>query len=383
MRTRNLKGLSDCSRGNITVTFALTLIPVVALMGAAVDYTRAAAIKTAMQAALDSTSLAMAAQATSSTAANLQASGLAYFSAMFKRKDATGLIFGITYSTSTSGPKVVVTASASVKTMFMNLPGFGIVSIPINGSSTAAWGNARLRVALALDNTGSMVDSGKMTSLKTAAKTLIDQLKAAATNPGDVYVSIIPFAKDVNVGATNYVANWLSWTNWNASNGSTAGCNWSGGGCTWTPANHNIWNGCVMDRDQNYDANNPAPTSTTYFPAEQYSDCPVQIMPLSYDWSALKSKIDAMSPHGYTNTTIGLSWGWDSLTQGAPLNAPAEDPKFVYTKVIIFLTDGDNTQNRWTTTQSQVDARMTVACTNAKAANITIYTILVLAGMRP
>ncbi len=29
-----------------------------------------------------------------------------------------------------------------------------------------------------------------------------------------------------------------------------------------------------------------------------------------------------------------------------PLNAPAEDPKYQYKKVMIFLTDGDNTQNR-------------------------------------
>ena len=30
-------------------------------------------------------------------------------------------------------------------------------------------------------------------------------------------------------------------------------------GKTWTAANHDTWNGCVMDRDQNYDINNTAP----------------------------------------------------------------------------------------------------------------------------
>ena len=43
----------------------------------------------------------------------------------------------------------------------------GYQNITVNGSSTAKWGSTRLRVALALDNTGSMADDGKMTALKT------------------------------------------------------------------------------------------------------------------------------------------------------------------------------------------------------------------------
>ncbi len=44
------------------------------------------------------------------------------------------------------------------------------------------------------------------------------------------------------------------------------------------------------------------------------------------------------------------------------------------------MTDGENTQNRWTSSQSAIDARMTAACNNVKAAGITVYTILVLDG---
>ena len=68
-------------------------------------------------------------------------------------------------------------------------------------------GQHRLRVALALDTTGSMGDDGKIDALKTATKNLLKQLKAAATKDGDVYVSIIPFSKDVNVGKSNYQAD--------------------------------------------------------------------------------------------------------------------------------------------------------------------------------
>ena len=73
-------------------------------------------------------------------------------------------------------------------------------------ASTVKWGNNRLRVALVLDNTGSMADDGKMRALKTATNNLLTQLQNAATQNGDVYVSIVPFVKDVNVDPVNYNA---------------------------------------------------------------------------------------------------------------------------------------------------------------------------------
>ena len=103
-------------------------------------------------------------------------------------------------------------------------------------------------------------------------------------------------------------------------------------------------------------------------------------MTLSYSWQDLKDKIDAMQPAGNTNTTIGFEWAWHSLTQGLPLSPPAEDPNFTFKKVIIFLTDGLNTQNRWNSTQSKIDDRMKLACKNAKAANVIVYTVLVING---
>ena len=58
----------------------------------------------------------------------------------------------------------------------------------------------------------------------------------------------------------------------------------------------------------------------------------------------------------------------------------ALDPRPDLDKVIILLTDGDNTQNRWSTSQATIDARTTAACTNVKAANIKLYTIRVIDG---
>ena len=89
---------------------------------------------------------------------------------------------------------------------------------------------------------------------------------------------------------------------WNDNNGTctTIGrqrrqvdCKDAGG--KWKAANHNTWNGCVMDRDQDYDVTNTKPNGQPkLFPAEQYSSCPVPLMGLTYDWTALnyQSRLD-------------------------------------------------------------------------------------------
>ena len=345
-----------------------------------------------MQVAADTTALMVAQNAASQTAAAVQTSTNNYYKALFSNPAAAGLTVTGTYSSS-SGSTVVVKATATYRTAFMGILGFS--SLPLAANSTASFGNSRLRVALVLDNTGSMADAGKITALKTATSNLLDQLKAAVVNAGDVYVSIIPFAKDVNLGSTNYSANWIDWTDWDANNqtcsggggwggwgwGFGGGWGWGSGGGNCSAANHNTWNGCVTDRGNsnapasgNYDTNVVAPTTSntaTLYAAEQYDSCPQAAMGLNYDWTSMKSLVNNMSPGGNTNQAIGLQIGWMSLTGGGPFTAPAEDANYTYSHVIILLTDGLNTQDRWYSNQSQIDARQSLTCTNAKAAGIT------------
>lgn len=98
-------------------------------------------------------------------------------------------------------------------------------------------------------------------------------------------------------------------------------------------------------------------------------------MGLSYDWSAMTDEVNNMSPAGNTNQAIGLELGWLSLVGGGPFTAPPFDPNYQYSQFIILLTDGLNTQDRWYSVQSQIDARQTMTCNNIKAAGIIIYTI--------
>jgi hypothetical protein len=97
----------------------------------------------------------------------------------------------------------------------------------------------------------------------------------------------------------------------------------------------------------------------------------------------MSTLVSNMSPNGNTNQAIGLQLGWMSLVGGGPFTSPAMDPNYQYKQIIILLTDGLNTQDRWYTSQSSIDAREQLTCNNIKAAGITLYTIQVNTGGDP
>ncbi len=469
-----VRAFSVAHAGNVAITFALASLPIVATVGYAVDYSRANSVKVAVQSALDATALMISKEAPTDTPAQMQTNAQKYFLALFNRPDVTNVTVNASYS-NTNGTQVVISSYVDVPTTF--LAAFGWNTMTVGNSSTVMWGSSRLRVALVLDNTGSMADSGKITALKTATNNLLTQLQSAATTNGDVYVSIVPFVKDVNIDPSNWNSDYIYWgtaaqdptlsdnNSWDANNGTcstgnystrsrctaagtcsisgktsqssctaagvcsngaettqssctgTKACSksqytsqssctshsatwgygsWSSGiwtsgiwtAATWTPKNHSTWNGCVMDRGysttpdtvNNYDTNSASPVTTqnsSLYAAEQYGSCPQGAMGLSYSWSAMTTEVNNMNPAGNTNQAIGLQLGWMSLVGGGPFTAPALDPNYTYYQIIILLTDGLNTQDRWYSVQSDIDARQTLTCNNIKAANITIYTVQV------
>ncbi|MGE3150706.1 MAG: VWA domain-containing protein [Pseudorhodoplanes sp.] len=79
---------------------------------------------------------------------------------------------------------------------------------------------------------------------------------------------------------------------------------------------------------------------------------------------------------------MGLAWAFQSLT-ASPFTIPAKDPNYTYTDVIILMTDGLNTENRFSTNRNTIDTREKKLCDNIKAANITLYTIQVNTGGDP
>ena len=391
-----LRAFGSANRGNVALVVGLTLVPAVGMTGAAIDYSRANSVKAGMQTALDATALMLAKEAAVVGQAQVNVNAQKYFKSMFSRPDIKNVTANAVYAPGGTS-SLVVNASAQVPTAFVKM--FGYESVTVTSTATAKWGNSRLRVALALDNTGSMSSDDKIDALKTATNNLLSQLQAIAENNGDVYVSIVPFSKDVNLDPANYQEPWIDWTEWDTKNGtcsktkyhSKSKCQSNEG--VWTPAAHSTWNGCVMDRGNSngpasgaYDTNVVAPdpgNTATMFVAEQFGSCAQAAMPLSDNWTAMGTLVDSMTPGGNTNQGIGLALGWMSLNGGGPFTVPPMDPSFTYSQVIVLLTDGLNTENRWYTRQSSIDDRQEITCNNVKAAGILLYTVQVNTGGDP
>lgn len=386
--------------GNVAIIFGLAIIPLISCVGAAIDFSRANAARAAMQSALDSAALMVAKDLTSGVIqpGDISAKARSYFDGIYTNKDATITGFTPVYTPASgnTAATIKIDGAGYINSDFLQVVNFPTLSF--DASSTSTWGANLLRVALVLDNTGSMNQYGKIGALRTASNNLVSQLSALASNSGDVYISVVPFGIDVNVGTSNVNASWLRWDIWDPRNGYCSGGSWPMAIClghsyTWnhTPntSNKSLWNGCVTDRATGYDVTSDPPSSTaTNFPADQYQSCPATaILPLTYNWSSVNNTINSMTANGSTNQTLGLQWGWLSLMQQSPLNAPPESSSSAYQHIIVLFTDGLNTADRWfgdgSNTSSQVDTRMKLLCDNIKAVadpttgkpKYTIYTV--------
>lgn len=354
---RHARALHADRSGNVAVIFGIAVIPVFGLVGAAVDYSRANAARTSMQVALDAAALMVAKEAANLTGNQVQNKAKKYFNTEFNRPDVKNL--NLKFTMVSNGPgdfTVLAEATGSIDTSIAQV--IGKKSIDLRADAQVRWGFKALELALALDNTGSMAAKNKMVELKAAVKLLFSILKTNSKVPGDTKIAVIPFSTVVNVGTEHVEAPWMSFD------------------ATVTKAN---WTGCVADRDQPNDVRDATPSgAATLFPAAQCGTL-AKALPLTDDWDALNAMVDTMTPSGMTNVTIGMAWGWHALTQKEPFTQ-GQPVKPDVDKVMILLTDGLNTQNRFTSVASQIDARTETVCDNIKKNNIKLYTVRVIEG---
>jgi Flp pilus assembly protein TadG len=354
---QDLQALRADRRGNVTLIFALSVIPVVGAVAVAVDYSRGNSARTAMQSVLDATTLMISKEAVDITSTQVQQKAKTYFNSQFTRSDIRGLKLSFTMTTNGPGDFTVVgQATAKMDTAMATV--LGIKKLDLKAESQVRWGYRGIELALALDNTGSMAAKNKMVELKSAVKLLFAALKKNSRVAGDIKIAIVPFSTVVNVGTEYADAAWINYD---------------------SKINKTSWQGCVADRDQPNDVKDTAPgSSATSFPV---ADCGglAKALPLTTDWTALDAKVDSMNPSGMTNVTIGMAWGWHALTAGEPFTQGAAARPDV-DKVMILLTDGQNTANRFTTNPSQIDKRTEAVCDNIKKASIKLYTVRVIEG---
>jgi Mg-chelatase subunit ChlD len=293
-----------------------------------------------------------------------------YFQTSFHRPDAHSVTIKPEFRALDGGFTLTLHGEAQVDAAFVKL--FGISQLRVSTLSQVSWGMKRLELALVLDNTGSMAEFDKIGALKKATYKMFKDLKRTVGNGDNVRVSIVPFDTHVNIGTANRNQPWMDWSQFDGDRDLVRRVSHS-------HDVHASWNGCIVDRHQPYDVRNSAPTRDprTFYPAVNCDLTGIQA--LTSDWDALDRKVGQMKSSGYTNLTIGLVWGWNMLTPQMPLSqaqAPAKD----LSKVIVLLTDGKNTQNRWSSSQNEIDARTKTLCESIKKTDIQVFTVRVIEG---
>jgi Flp pilus assembly protein TadG len=78
-------------KGSMIVMFAVALVPVLALMGAAIDYSRASLARTKMQGALDATALFLSRLPAGTTQEDLTSKALVFFFANYTETDVLSI----------------------------------------------------------------------------------------------------------------------------------------------------------------------------------------------------------------------------------------------------------------------------------------------------
>lgn len=406
-----LKRFARDVRGNIALSVGIAAIPLFALGGAAIDYAAQSQSQAKLQAAVDAGALAGAT------------------SGYEKPKDVKDAV--IRFAKANSGNdflldpanvkvefggngSIRVSATSSYSTTLLKIA--GIETLPVTAFAQSNISASGAEIALVLDVTGSMAGI-KIDALKVAAEQFVTETtKPNAKKPDAVKLSLVPYAKYVNVGLANRNASWMDvpadysetesetkdWSvNTNPHNCRMENYTYTNDGVqqsgthevcdydvttvnetrTWTVDYK--WNGCAGSREYPWNTRDARPDID--FPGLLNTWCPNEITPLTSDTAQLKSAITALNASGDTYIPAGLMWGWRTLSNDVPYTegvTAAEAQSKGISKHIVLMTDGENVTSKSTGSghhdgwmPDEGDNLTTEICTNIKAAGITIHAI--------
>lgn len=459
--------LSD-KRGNVAVVAALAMGPICVAGLGAIDLARATSAKVQLQDALDAAALA-AARTNSTTDAQLKVAGDRFL----KQNLALSEDFVLTSSTFKfeDGGKVSAVARLEVHPFIAGLITGGAMAV--GASAEVVRASVKVEIALVLDNTGSMSEGTKLADLKNAAKDFITKMEEASTKavePNSVKIALVPFSNSVRIDGTTYrYSAWIDQTGTSPINDeifTTASGTQHANRFSLFTSTGQSWRGCVEMRKAPYDIQDTAPTSgatlyTPYFAIDEpdkktsgygqdyqndyvadgtsssnwrvrqgmtskyggthkgtYNNtygpnrgCELQkVMRLTTDFSGLRTAIDNLNAAGNTNIPIGMAWGWNVVSPYAPFSDGVAYGTPKYKKIVVLMTDGENTIDQRDTPNdgtyaatgyiwqgrvlkasgsplaqgasdaertAALDSRLALLCTNMKAKDVEIYTIRV------
>ena len=196
--------------GNIAMIFSMTLVPLIFMAGAAVDYSGAANLKTRLQRATDGANMQLCQMPAISTQAQLTTAAQKYVAAYMD-----GRPFAIDSVVPTTDPRQIqLTTSANFATKIVKAVNANFAIVPVKASAKCFSQQQTFEIALVLDNTGSMANSSggvsKLQAMKTAATNFVNSVFADPGMAGYTKMSLVPFAATAAVSPGTYrTASWI------------------------------------------------------------------------------------------------------------------------------------------------------------------------------
>ena len=136
--------------------------------------------------------------------------------------------------------------------------------------------------------------------------------------------------------------------------------------------------------------------SATSNSGPNYNCTTAAILPLSSTKAEVEAAIESMTANGWTNILQGTTWGWRVLSSQAPFTEGRSESDSDNRKFLVIMSDGENTYQKLanhngsmygafgytsngrlssSSPASDMNTKTLDACTNAKAAGITIFTV--------
>ena len=359
--------------------FTAAMVPMVAVVGMAVDYARAASVRTGLQQSVDAAVLA-AASARNSTNTGRELLALNTFNANVAANPLTAAATATATVTVTSS-SATVTAQFAVPTVILRI--VGINSISVTATSAAAFTGKKIELALMTDITGSMNENrngeAKIDGLKTAARDLLDIILPDNMPPDSARVALIPFANYVNAGEYATVVTGLPATQTvNNQTKQLIPCvTERTGTLAYSDAVPTVSDPIGPSNQGNARRSNYSADGVCYRSGgDSTSELP-EIIPLTTDKAALLARINSYQAGGSTAGHLGTAWAWYTISPNwgsiwPMASQPVPYTNTEYMKVVVLMTDGEyNTQ--YTSADSKTQAL--ALCTAMKTAGVTVYTV--------
>jgi Flp pilus assembly protein TadG len=364
----------DC-KGGVAIIFAFAALPLLTAVGMGLDFARAAQRRQELQVQVDTALLSLSRKSIVLTDTQLKAEIRSYILQGGYPASELGEIV-----ITRSGRTLSVAANAAVPTTLMKLA--QINTVDIAAKATARWMQAE--VVLVLDTSGSMAGT-RLSLLKAAVTDFIDK---SAGSDGAMKYGMVPFAQGVRVPTTSTYKN-AEWIDFSGNINDGMDGEDGEDGIYGEAINLSSWQGCLVDRKIPYNIDD------TFFDNLREKKYPAvqtcsneqnlngRVQDLGTLPADLKAAVNSMGAGGATNMTIGVAWGHAMLTKQVPFTQTVEDPntpEVETRRILILMTDGQNTASQHSYTKSDNDAWTKYACTSAKTAGIEIYAVGFIGG---